>query len=87
MYLRFLIWDFLKKVHAGDIHVKACCLLIKPTPVVDNGNIGRIIRWEPALPKKQQNHTGGCEHVTKNATGTSMFQNKTTYLHFPACFL
>ena len=84
MYLRFLIWDFRKKVHAGDIRIKACCLLIKPTPAVEYGNTGSIIRWESTLPKKRQNHTGGCEHLIKNATGNSMLQIKTTYISLPS---
>ena len=35
-----------KKVHVGDIRLKACCLLIKPTLVVEYGNNGSILRWE-----------------------------------------
>ena len=46
LFLRFLIWDFRKKVHVGDIRLKACCLLIKPTLVVEYGNNGSILRWE-----------------------------------------
>ena len=48
-----------KKVHVGDIRLKACCLLIKPTLVVEYGNNGSILRWESTWPKKRQNHTGG----------------------------
>ena len=77
---RFLIWDFIKKFHVGDIRLKTCCLLIKPTPAVEYGNNGPIIRWEPTLPKKRQNHTGGCNHLNKIAMGNSMFQIKTTYI-------
>ena len=46
LFLRFFDLGLKKKVHVGDIRLKACCLLIKPTLVVEYGNNGSILRWE-----------------------------------------
>ena len=64
---------------------KLVVFLIKPTLVVEYGNIGSIIRWEPTLPKKNDKTIPvDCALLAKNATGNSTFQIKTNYISLPS---